>query len=246
MRYEALIIENAAGEGAGILRDIILDRGWAIQIIKLYMGESIPSDWRRFNLLIIMGGPMNVYEEDKYPYLIKETEVIGEAIHGGTAVLGFCLGAQLMAKACGANVQKGHIREIGWYPARLTEDGKKDFFLGRFPMEFSVFQWHGDTFDIPEKGIRLIESDQYPNQAMRVGDMGYGFQFHFEITDKMIEEWLKPGKKEVKEMNVAGLHEMILKDSSYNLSKVHAIATLFLNNYLDRIEGRTNYSERHK
>ena len=240
MRHKALIIENAAGEGAGILRNIILDRGWGIQTIKLQNGESIPSDWRHFNLLIVMGGPMNVYEGKKYPYLIKETEVIGEAIHRGTAVLGFCLGAQLMAKACGVRVQKGHIREIGWYPVRLTKDGKKDLLLGRFPMEFSVFQWHGDTFEVPEKGIRLIESDQYPNQAMRIGDMGYGFQFHFEITYKMIEEWLKAGKEEVKGMNVAGLHERILKDSSYNLSKAHATATLFLNNYLERIEGRTN------
>lgn len=239
MRYEALILENAVGEGPGILRDIILDRGWSIQTIKLFTGESIPSDWRYFNLIIVMGGPMNVYEENEYPYLITETEMIARAIHGGMPVLGFCLGAQLMAKACGAKVQKGPIREIGWYPVSLTKDGRQDPLLRRFPKTFSVFQWHGDTFEIPKKGICLIESDQYPNQAMRIGNMGYGFQFHFEITYRMIKEWLNNGKEELEAMNAVRLHERILKDSSYNLSRVHVIATLFLNKYLDLIEGQT-------
>jgi GMP synthase (glutamine-hydrolysing) len=240
MRNEALIIENASGEGPGILHDILSKKGWLVQTVQLHQGRSIPSNWQCFNLLIVMGGPMNVYEEDKYPYLIKETEVIGEALNGGMPLLGFCLGAQLMAKACGARVLKGHIREIGWYPARLTEDGRKDLLLRWLPEEFFVFQWHSDTFQIPERGIRLIESDEYPNQAIRIGKMSYGFQFHFEITGEMIEDWLQSGKEEVKELNVAGLHERILKDTSYHLPKIHAVTELFLNNYLDQIEVRMN------
>ena len=238
MRYKALIIENATGEGPGILGNILSKRGWFFQTIRLYMGESIPSNWQSFNLIIIMGGPMNVYEEDRYPFLMKETEVIGEAINDGVPLLGFCLGSQLMAKACGAKVSKGHIKEIGWYPVCLTEDGRKDLLISKFPKELYVFQWHSDTFQIPERGIRLIESDEYPNQAMRIGKMSYGFQFHFEITGEMIEEWLQSGKEEVKGLNMAGLHERILKDTSYYLPKIHAVTELFLNNYLDQIEGR--------
>jgi GMP synthase (glutamine-hydrolysing) len=236
MKYKALVIENAAGEGPGILRNILLKRGWFVQTVKLHLGRLIPSNWRSFNLFIVMGGPMNVYEEDRYPFLIKETEVISEAMNDGVPLLGFCLGSQLMAKACGAKVLKGHIKEIGWYPVRLTEDGRKDLLLSQFPGELFVFQWHSDTFQLPERGIRLIESDEYPNQAIRIGRMSYGFQFHFEITGEMIEDWLNSGKEEIKELNIDGLHEKILKDTSYYLPKIHAVTKLFLNNYLDQIE----------
>jgi GMP synthase (glutamine-hydrolysing) len=236
MKCKALIIENAAGEGPGILSNILLKRGWVFQTVKLHMGKSIPSNWRSFNLLIIMGGPMNVYEEDQYPFLTKETDVIGEALNRGLPILGFCLGSQLMAKACGTKVSKGHIKEIGWYPVLLTEDGRKDLLLSKYPKKIYVFQWHGDTFQIPERGICLIKSDEYPNQAMRIGNMSYGFQFHFEITLGMIKDWLKSGIEEIRELNVAGLHEKILEDTSYYLPNVHAVAKRFLNNYLDKIE----------
>ena len=240
MRYKVLIIENAAGEGPGILQDILSNRGWSIQNIQLHRGKTIPTNWQVFNLLIIMGGPMNVYEEDKYPYLREETILLRDALNRAIPVLGFCLGSQLMAKACGSKVFKGHIKEIGWYSVSLTEDGKKDPLLRGLPEEFPVFQWHGDTFQIPENGIGLIKSDQYPNQSMRIGEMAYGFQFHFEITQKMIEDWLQAGKKEIKALNLTGLHEKVLKDSSYYLPKTHAVAEIFLNNYLDQIEKRNN------
>lgn len=236
MKYKALIIENAAGEGPGILSNILSKRGWFSQTVKLHMGRSIPSNWRSFNLLIIMGGPMNVYEEDRYPFLEKETKMISEALNREMPILGFCLGSQLMAKACGARVSKGHIKEIGWYPVRLTEDGKKDILLCQLPGEFSVFQWHSDTFQVPERGICLAESDEYPSQAMRIGNMSYGFQFHFEITAGMIKDWIKSGIEEIRELNVAGLHEKILKDTSYYLPNAHTAAKRFLNNYLDKIE----------
>jgi GMP synthase-like glutamine amidotransferase len=180
---------------------------------------------------------MNVYEEDNYPYLREETFLISNALNQGMPVLGFCLGSQMMAKACGSGVFKGHIKEIGWYSVRLTEDGKKDPILRGLPDEFPVFQWHGDTFQIPESGTCLIKSDEYPNQVMRIGETAYGFQFHFEVTERMIEEWLRTGKKEINALNVTGLHEKILKDASYYLPKIHSIAEIFLNNYLYQIEG---------
>ena len=120
---KALILENADGEGPGILADILDRKGWNTQIIRLYFGEVIPSNWKDYCLLAVMGGPMNVYEEDTYPFLAQETRIIGEALKKGMPVLGFCLGAQLMAKASGAMVSKGPVKEIGWYRVHLSDEG---------------------------------------------------------------------------------------------------------------------------
>jgi len=238
MHPRALIMQNADGEGPGMLAGILAKKGWESRIIPLYLGEEIPSGWCRSDLLMVMGGPMNVYEEDTYPYLAPETAVIREAMNRDMPILGFCLGSQLMAKACGARVRKGHQKEIGWYPVRLTEKGKKDPLFKAFPPEFVVFQWHGDTFEIPEGANRLVQSDAYPNQAMRAGTMGYGFQFHLEVTKAMISEWLLTGEKEIMEMGDDGLAERVLLESEKYLPGIHQLAESFIASYLDRIVRR--------
>ncbi|MFH1351788.1 MAG: type 1 glutamine amidotransferase [Pseudomonadota bacterium] len=235
MRYKALILQNARGEGPGVFADFLKVKDWDSETIHLDQGGVIPSAWRSCDLLVVMGGPMNVYEEVIYPYLIEETKVIGEALQRGLPVLGFCLGAQLMAKSFGAKVMKGHKKEIGWYRVQMTDEGGRDPFLRLFPKELFVFQWHSDTFQLPEGAVRLVCSDDYMNQAMRVGSMGYGFQFHFEITREMIDQWLVTGQEEVEEMGEKGVSKKILKDAEIHLSEAHAYAALFFNNYLDEI-----------
>ncbi len=231
-KRKALIFQNASGEGPGILGGILEHKGWALKIFHLYRGDPIPSDWMHYGLLVVMGGPMNVYEEEIYPFLTEETRIIENALKEGLPVIGFCLGAQLMAKACGAIVIKGLKKEIGWYPVRLTEQGMEDPLLKSFPDKFIVFQWHGDTFELPESAVRLVSSDGYFNQAMRIGSVSYGFQFHFEITRDMIAEWLKTGKQEVEEMEDKDLPEMILANSYNYLPLLHFFARSFFNNYL--------------
>ena len=238
MDHKALIFQNASGEGPGILADCLQNRGWDREDILLYRGDNISEKWRGHSLLIVMGGPMNVYEEDAYPFLRQETEVIRKAIRTGLPVMGFCLGVQLMAKALGARVKKGHKKEIGWYSVHLTEKGLQDPTLKSFPEESVVFQWHADTFELPKEATRIFSSENYPNQAIRIGDMNYGFQFHFEITADMIAEWIKNGMDEIAEMQVEDLNETIIREADIYLPKAHSLAESFFNNYLEIIEVR--------
>ena len=134
---------------------------------------------------------MNVYEEDQYPFLRQEDLFIKEAIQRGKRILGICLGAQLIAKALRAKVYKAPVKEIGWYDLSVTEEGRADPLFSRFPKTFSAFQWHGDTFDLPNAGKRIVTSSPVPNQAFRYGENAYGLQFHLEVTEEMIEHWMK-------------------------------------------------------
>ena len=235
MRRRALILQNASGEGPGILRDILVQRGWVIRRLRLHRNERIPSNWQDHDLLMIMGGPMNVYEETRYPYLAQETSLIQEALEADMPTLGFCLGAQLMAKAAGAKVKRGPQREIGWYRVYLTAEGTDDPLLKSFPMEFTVFQWHGDTFDLPAGGVRVVSSENYPNQAMRLGSLSYGLQFHIEVTAEMITQWLALYNNEVQEMGDSGLAECVRRDTTTHLANVHGLASTFFHHYLDRL-----------
>lgn len=236
MKPKAIIFQNAEGEGPGILEECLKTRGWEWKIIHLYLEEEIPTDWSNSSLLVVMGGPMNVYEEDTYPFLREETQTIRMALDNGLPVMGFCLGAQLMTKALGARVVKGHTKEIGWYPVQITEQGQKDPLLSPFPKQVTVFQWHEDTFHLPAGALRLFGSENYLNQAMRIGDMNYGFQFHFEITNDMIEQWIRSSGNEIDEMGGKALADIITGDAQGYLPNLHTLAKSFFDNYLHMVE----------
>jgi GMP synthase-like glutamine amidotransferase len=141
-----------------------------------------------------MGGPMGVYEVDRHPFLRQEIKAIRRFIDAGKPVLGVCLGAQLTAAALGADVYPNKKKEIGWYPIDLTPEGKKDPLFADFNKRETVFQWHGDTFDLPPGAVPLAESPLCRNQAFRWGDKVYGLQFHIEVSIAMIRDWLaQPG-----------------------------------------------------
>jgi len=232
---KALILQNAEGEGPGILADFLDRDGWDRKTVPLYAGGVIPPDWSDYDIFVAMGGPMNVYEEKAYPFLVQETALLRQAIEKKLPVLGFCLGAQLMAKARGAKVVKGHEKEIGWYPLRSTDRGMKDPLLKSFPAEFFAFQWHEDTFCLPKGAACLVSSNIYENQAMRLGPLSYGFQFHFEITKDMIVHWLESGLEEVTAMGRAASVETILKDTDRFLEQTHSLAAAFFTRYLKSV-----------
>lgn len=195
---KALILQNASHEGAGTIEDYFKKNNIAYTTVDLSKkGYKIP-DPSGYNALIVMGGPMNVYETDEFPYLIEEEKIIKTAIERNYLVLGICLGAQMMAKALGAKVTKGKTKEIGWYDINLTEDGIEDKTLGQLGNKVKVFQWHGDTFDIPSGAVRLAGSELFPNQAFRYGKRAYALQFHLEVTEDIIKNWLKHGEEELK------------------------------------------------
>jgi GMP synthase-like glutamine amidotransferase len=155
-------------------------RGWFVDDAQLLDGVAG---------VVILGGPMNVYEEDNYPFLALEDAFIKMVLREKIPFLGICLGAQLLAKACGAKVTKSDYKEIGWFEVDLTPEGKQDGLFRGLPHTIPVFQWHEDTFAVPDGGILLGTSALCRNQAFRVGDSAYGLQFHTEVTPDMVKAW---------------------------------------------------------
>ena len=193
-----LIIKNITNEGPGTIEDYLKAGNLRYSIIDLSKGDAVP-DSGSFTHLVIMGGPMAVYEMHCHPYLVNEALLINEAIKAHKHVLGVCLGAQLIAHVLGARVYPGQRKEIGWYEVALTADGMRDALIPSLEMPgknaAQVFQWHGDTFDLPRGAVRLASSDIYPNQAFRYADHVYALQFHIEVTPEIVREWLRNEKE---------------------------------------------------
>ncbi|CAD7767077.1 MAG: Glutamine amidotransferase class-I [Candidatus Argoarchaeum ethanivorans] len=137
-----------------------------------------------FDWLIVMGGPMNIYEEDRFAWLAIEKIFIRDAINSGKIVLGVCLGAQLIASVLGAKIYKSQYPEIGWFDVRLTDEAQESQVFRQFPKRFTAFHWHGDMFDLPPGATWIAESDACRNQAFEYGGRGrvIGLQFHLDTT----------------------------------------------------------------
>jgi GMP synthase (glutamine-hydrolysing) len=155
--------------------------------VELDEGEALPAV-DGFDAIVAMGGPMSVNDEAEHPWLVDEKRLIHDAVTRGVPYWGACLGVQLLASALGARVYAGPAPEVGVLPVRLTGEGRADPVLGSLPTEFETFQWHGDTFELPRRGVLLASSDPYPNQAFRF-ERAYGVQFHLEVSVPMAEAW---------------------------------------------------------
>ena len=221
---EILIFKHVPFEGPGTFREELDKRGLRYREVNLYKGEA-PQNLDGCGGLIIMGGPMNVYEEDEYPFLKDEDRLIKEALSKEIPMLGICLGAQLMAKAAGAKVTKGKKKEIGWYPLHITDEAMKDTVFCSLPKEVEVFQWHGDTFDLPKGAVRLASSDLFPNQAFRMGDNAYAFQFHIEVTSDIIKSWIDINEEELEGVKDYIDSEKILPETKVKIDNLGRLAT---------------------
>jgi GMP synthase-like glutamine amidotransferase len=167
-------------EGLGAIEEWLLARGHTLSCTRFYADEAPPVNSDGFDWLIVMGGPMNVHQDNAHPWLPSEKHLIREAITAGKRVLGICLGAQLIADVLGGRVYPNAEREIGWFPVRaVSAAGSAPF---AFPREAPVFHWHGDTFSLPPGSVWLAESDGCAHQAFAVGTRVLGLQFHPEMT----------------------------------------------------------------
>lgn len=187
-----LILKNISTEGPGTIEDFLVHNNMHYTIIDLAR-HAIDSA-ARYDTLLMLGGPMSVNDENEYPYMTAEMKLAEQFMKEGKKVLGVCLGAQLMAKALGAKVYPGTEKEVGWYDIELRDAGLYDQRMGHLATEgrnCKVFQWHGETFDIPQGAEWLAQSGLYPNQAFRYGNNAYAFQFHIEVSRQMIVDWLK-------------------------------------------------------
>lgn len=159
----------------------------AVTSTQVYKNEILPPQ-QDFDWLVVMGGPMSIYEEEHYPWLAAEKVFIRESIASGKVVIGLCLGAQLIADVIGGKVTQNPCREIGWFPVRLSEEARKSSLFSFFPQQPVVFQWHGDTFSVlPEDARCIAESDACNHQAFIYKNRVFGFQYHLENTLEIIE-----------------------------------------------------------
>ena len=195
---KAQIVQHIECEGPGYLGDFLHGNGIEYEIARMYKGEQLPDI---FDVLIVLGGPMNVYEEERYPYLKGLNTTIKNFVVAGGHYLGFCLGGQLLAKALGAKVRRNQTKEIGNFEIQLTDGGVEDPLFKGFDTVFPALEWHGDTFEIPEGALKLVESALCANQAFRFKN-AYGLQFHLEATPEMLAEWVKVYEDELTEEGI--------------------------------------------
>ncbi|QWA11355.1 glutamine amidotransferase [Sodalis ligni] len=187
----ALAIYHVAFEDLGSLGGILTRSGFNIT-----MADACALDWSEvdplaYDLVIVLGGPIGVYEQEAYPFLVPEIELIRARLARQRPTLGICLGGQLMAAAAGARVYPGTAgKEIGWGALHAGGDiSRLPALSGLLNRQVKVLHWHGDTFDLPAGAWHLAGSDRYANQAFALGDYALGFQCHLEVTAAGLESW---------------------------------------------------------
>lgn len=174
-------LQHVPFEGPAAIADWAASRGHSLSISRLYAGEALPAP-DAFDWLLIMGGPMNIYQEQRYPWLREEKACIDQALTADKTLLGICLGAQLLADRLGSRVYAGDEREIGWWPLALTEAGRQSNLFDALATPLQAYHWHGDTFDLPAGAVCLASSSACVQQAFLYDQRVLGLQFHFEVT----------------------------------------------------------------
>jgi GMP synthase (glutamine-hydrolysing) len=183
------VLQHVPHESLGQLARLFTAAGVAWHTVELFDHTPRALPWDRLAGLVILGGPMNVDEHDAYPFLRREQEWIRQSLQRDLPVLGICLGAQLLARALGARVFPNAVKEIGWYDVEIVAPPDDPLFSG-LQGRRTVFQWHGDTFDLPAGAVPIARGDQCIQQAFRYGGKAYGLQFHVEVTADMVACWL--------------------------------------------------------
>ena len=189
-------LQHVPFEGLGSIAEWVSLHEHELTATQFFIDSTLP-DPAEIDWLIIVGGPMGVYDEEKYNWLTSEKQLIRKVIDAGKTVIGICLGAQLIAEALGAKVYPNHYKEIGWFPIELSEQAIKNKLFKGFDRTLTVFHWHGDTFDLPENAIRLASSDACKNQAFLYNEKVIALQFHFEMTESALEKMIENGNEEL-------------------------------------------------
>jgi GMP synthase (glutamine-hydrolysing) len=177
---EILVIQHSAPETLGGIADALDTHQLRPHYIQAF-AEEVPRELGIASGLILLGGPMGVYEDDRFPFLRDEMRLIEAALAAGKPILGVCLGSQLLAATLGAEVKRGKLKEIGWHQVQLSPDGRRDDLFRELPEQFMAFHWHGDVFSLPSGAAPLASSGMTAQQAFRYGS-AYGLLFHLEVT----------------------------------------------------------------
>ncbi|HDI47125.1 MAG TPA: type 1 glutamine amidotransferase [Candidatus Methanomethylia archaeon] len=181
------IVMNSPEEGAGLFEEILRRSGYPYSVFEAYRGERFAVE--EIDAILIMDGPMSA--NDDLDFIHWELKLIREAVERNIPFLGVCLGCRLLAKALGGNVYEAPMKKVGVCTIKLTEDGLRDYCFSGLDLEIPVFQWHSETYTLPEGCVRLAEGKLVKEQAFRYLDRFYGLQFHVEITPEMASKWVK-------------------------------------------------------
>jgi len=174
------VLQHVPFENIGSIADWAARKGHPVTVSHLYAGDLLPA-LDAFDWLIVMGGPMGVYDEDRYPWIAAEKTFLRAVLNTDKPVLGICLGAQFIADALGAKVYRNAHREIGWFPITFTGAAPRSPLFGSFPPKLIAYHWHGDTYDLPAGAVHIARSEACENQAFVYEDRVVALQFHFEV-----------------------------------------------------------------
>ncbi len=234
MARTATILCHARGEGPGLFGKILAERGFTLRQY-LTPKESIADvDAINTDLLLVMGGPMGVYEMDKYPFLKDEIIILQKRLDTGKPALGVCLGAQLMAAALGEKIYKGAAgQEIGWSPVTVKDAAHPLRHLDG--AHTSMFHWHGDTFDLPKDAKLLASSHMYPNQAYGVGKNALALQFHPEVEAQQLQEWFAASEKEIARSELVSNAQALAEQTKLHIETLNNQSRMFFTEWLESI-----------
>ena len=231
----ALIITHLQPEGSCTLGQTIVDRGMRIKTINAPRRGIDDIEATRPDLLVVMGGPIGVYQADDYPFLKQEIDIIKARLDAGLPTIGICLGSQLIAAAMDEKVYPGDQgKEVGWGKLNLTEAGKEAPVRHLCGSKTGMFQWHGDTFDLPKDATLLATSDMYQNQVFSA-DKTLALQCHPEVQERQLQEWYVMFQKDVTGDNpLIPVHEL-RRQTTDNIESLNTQARLFFNEWLEQI-----------
>lgn len=231
-----LVCQHVAHEVLGTLDPLFRGRGFRIRYANFGRFPDLKPDLEDYEGLVILGGPMNIGEDARYPHLTTEKKLVESALKKEIPVLGICLGSQIIADALGAPVVKNTAVEIGWYPLSLTEEASADPLFRHMEHGDHVFHWHGYKFGVPRSAVKLAASDLTENQAFRYGDKTYAMQFHLEVDGDSIKRWLgvPDMRHELTQLHGAGAHDALMTRTETHLPRQKNLSDLVFGEFIGR------------
>lgn len=236
----ATIIRHVAFEDLGSLTEVLNQQNYAVRYVEAGFDSLADIDPHQTELLVILGGPIGVYDEQDYPFLVDELRLLERRLEANLPTLGICLGAQLMARALGARVYPGSEKEIGWSPIELSEAGRRSPLLHLAAEHTAVLHWHGDTFDLPAGSTHLASTSKYQNQAFSWGECGLALQFHPEVTARGLERWFIGHACEIGATPGVSVAEL-RKDTARYVERLEEKARQFWQAWLEKLETKERY-----
>lgn len=224
-------VQHVSFETPGYLLTWAESHKYQVTFSKLFESDSFVQT-NLFDVLIIMGGPMGIYEVQKYPWLKEEKRFIKKAIADNKKVLGICLGAQLVAEALGANVYPHHQKEIGWWPVQKINHPQTQSLTNYLPEQFVTFHWHGDTFDLPPGSTQLFTSKACDQQGFIQGRNTAAIQFHLEATDILIQQMINHEREELVDARYIQTEQKINEETNSHVQLQEGYMTRFINHFL--------------